>query len=145
MSLILCPSDARKASRKSLQKLDFCARVLQHAFLRHCSSSDFAEIYPAVHIEIEPAIGINESVDQRREAAINVLSLFMGDEIDASMDANRAQKTSQLLHTLKDRISQLVLVSHKFPQVDYHIVVGGDALPSARAGTPRFALFENEV
>jgi DNA repair exonuclease SbcCD ATPase subunit len=54
----------------------------------------------------------------------NVFSLFMGDEIDASMDKNRAEKTSQVLGTLKGRISQLLLVSHKFPAADYYIAVG---------------------
>ncbi|MBD9544225.1 hypothetical protein IB276_32800 [Ensifer sp. ENS04] len=54
----------------------------------------------------------------------NVFSLFVGDEIDASMDKNRAEKTSQVLGTLKGRISQLLLVSHKFPAADYYIAVG---------------------
>ncbi|KQS84333.1 AAA family ATPase [Rhizobium sp. Leaf383] len=54
----------------------------------------------------------------------NVFSLFMGDEIDASMDKNRAAQTSQVLYTLKGRISQLLLVSHKFPAADYYIAVG---------------------
>ncbi|MGO7308792.1 hypothetical protein ACCS91_33595 [Rhizobium ruizarguesonis] len=54
----------------------------------------------------------------------NVFSLFMGDEIDASMDKNRSEKTSGVLHTLKSRISQLLLVSHKSPAADYFIAVG---------------------
>jgi DNA repair exonuclease SbcCD ATPase subunit len=54
----------------------------------------------------------------------NVFSLFMGDEIDASMDKDRASKTSEVLYTLKGRISQLLLVSHKFPAADYYIAVG---------------------
>ncbi len=54
----------------------------------------------------------------------NVFSLFMGDEIDASMDKDRAEKTASVIYTLKDRISQLLLVSHKFPAADYYIAVG---------------------
>jgi hypothetical protein len=38
--------------------LEFCTGVVHRAFLHHCSGSDFSEIYPAVQIEIEPAIGI---------------------------------------------------------------------------------------
>lgn len=39
-------------------------------FGAYSSRGDFAKIYPAVQIEIEPAIGIDVSVDQRCEAAI---------------------------------------------------------------------------
>ena len=42
----------------------------KRAFSRRCSGGDFAEIYPAVQIEIKPAVGIDVSVDQRRETAI---------------------------------------------------------------------------
>lgn len=59
----------------------------------------------------------------------NVFSLFMGDEIDASMDKNRSEKTSGVLHTLKGRISQLLLVSHKSPAADYYIAVGENNEP----------------
>jgi DNA repair exonuclease SbcCD ATPase subunit len=54
----------------------------------------------------------------------NVFSLFMGDEIDESMDKNRAEKTAHVLRTLAGRISQLLLVSHKSPSADYFIAVG---------------------
>jgi DNA repair exonuclease SbcCD ATPase subunit len=54
----------------------------------------------------------------------NIFSLFMGDEIDESMDKNRADKTAGVMHTLKGRISQLLLVSHKSPSADYFIAVG---------------------
>ena len=54
----------------------------------------------------------------------NVFSLFMGDEIDASMDKERAEKTAGVIYTLKERISQVLLVSHKFPAADYYIAVG---------------------
>jgi DNA repair exonuclease SbcCD ATPase subunit len=54
----------------------------------------------------------------------NVFSLFMGDEIDESMDKNRSEKTATVLRTLAGRISQLLLVSHKSPSADYFIAVG---------------------
>jgi exonuclease SbcC len=54
----------------------------------------------------------------------NVFSLFMGDEIDASMDKDRADQTASVIYTLKERISQILLVSHKFPAADYYIAVG---------------------
>lgn len=54
----------------------------------------------------------------------NVFSLFMADEIDASMDKDRAENTSHTLQTLKSRISQILLVTHKFPQADYYISLG---------------------
>lgn len=54
----------------------------------------------------------------------NVFSLFMADEIDASMDKDRAENTSQALQTLKSRISQILLVTHKYPQADYYISLG---------------------
>lgn len=63
----------------------------------------------------------------------NVFSLFVGDEIDASMDKNRAEKTSGVLYTLKGRISQLLLVSHKFPSADYYIAVGENIEPELLA------------
>lgn len=54
----------------------------------------------------------------------NVLSVFIGDEIDASMDKDRAENTASVLQTLKGRISQILLVTHKFPTADYYITVG---------------------
>lgn len=51
----------------------------------------------------------------------NQFSIFLGDEIDASMDEDRAKNTSLTLEYLKDRISQILLVSHKYPQADYYI------------------------
>lgn len=54
----------------------------------------------------------------------NVFSLFVGDEIDASMDAERAKNTSKTLWMLKEHISQILLITHKFPSADYHITVG---------------------
>ncbi|WP_157385582.1 AAA family ATPase [Mesorhizobium sp. STM 4661] len=54
----------------------------------------------------------------------NVFSLFMADEIDASMDKDRAENTSYTLQTLKTRISQILLVTHKYPQADYYVNLG---------------------
>ncbi|MGQ7794189.1 hypothetical protein ACUN0C_17415, partial [Faunimonas sp. B44] len=51
----------------------------------------------------------------------NVLSLFIGDEIDASMDKDRAENTSVTLRGLGNRISQILLVTHKYPSADYYI------------------------
>ncbi|ESY35791.1 AAA family ATPase [Mesorhizobium sp. C386A] len=51
----------------------------------------------------------------------NVFSVFLGDEIDASMDADRANNTALTLEYLSERISQILLVSHKYPQADYYI------------------------
>lgn len=54
----------------------------------------------------------------------NVLSLFMGDEIDGSFDKDRAENTMQVLNTLRGKISQILLVTHKYPPADYNIPVG---------------------
>ena len=55
-----------------------------------------------------------------------VLSLFIGDEIDASMDTDRAENTALALQTLKDSILQILLVSHKSIEADYYINLGND-------------------
>lgn len=57
----------------------------------------------------------------------NVLSLFIGDEIDASMDDERADFTQGSLQSLAQRISQILLITHKVPTAD-HVVTfeGGD-------------------
>lgn len=55
-----------------------------------------------------------------------VLSLFIGDEIDASMDANRAGNTAEALQTLRDSILQILIVSHKSVQADYYVDLGND-------------------
>lgn len=54
----------------------------------------------------------------------NVFSVFMADEIDASMDQNRAESTVNSLKNLRTTISQMLLVTHKSPTADYHIVLG---------------------
>lgn len=51
----------------------------------------------------------------------NVFSIFLADEIDASMDADRANNTALTLEYLAERISQILLVTHKYPQADYYI------------------------
>ena len=51
----------------------------------------------------------------------NQFSVFLGDEIDASMDADRAENTALTLVYLAERISQILLVTHKYPQADYYI------------------------
>lgn len=54
----------------------------------------------------------------------NVLSLFMGDEIDGSFDKDRAENTANALQTLRRKISQILIVTHKFTPADYRINVG---------------------
>ena len=41
-----------------------------------------------------------------------VLNIFMGDEIDAAMDDNRAEKVCESLIKLKNDIDQIILISH---------------------------------
>lgn len=54
----------------------------------------------------------------------NVLSIFIGDEIDASMDQNRADNVAELLVNLQTRILQRLLVTHKSPVADYTVRIG---------------------
>lgn len=54
----------------------------------------------------------------------NVFSVFVGDEIDAFMDADRAENTARTLGLLKNSISQILLVTHKYPPADFHIDLG---------------------
>lgn len=60
----------------------------------------------------------------------NVFSVFIGDEIDAFMDADRAENTSNTLRLLKFSISQILLVTHKYPSADFYIDVGNNARQS---------------
>ncbi|WP_299791654.1 SMC family ATPase [uncultured Marivita sp.] len=53
-----------------------------------------------------------------------VFPVFIGDEIDASMDQNRTANTAALLDSLKSRLSQILLVTHKRPEADYVVEVG---------------------
>ena len=50
----------------------------------------------------------------------NQFSVFLGDEIDASMDVDRADNTAKTLESLAERVSQILLVTHKYPQADYY-------------------------
>lgn len=50
-----------------------------------------------------------------------VFSVFMADEIDASMDDERAEYTAQCLRRLSSNIAQIFLVSHKRPEANYYI------------------------
>jgi DNA repair exonuclease SbcCD ATPase subunit len=50
-----------------------------------------------------------------------VFSVFMADEIDAAMDADRAGFTSEALRSLIPGISQIILVSHKRHEADNYI------------------------
>jgi DNA repair exonuclease SbcCD ATPase subunit len=53
-----------------------------------------------------------------------VFSVLMGDEVDASMDVNRAGYTAECLDRLTDSVSQVILVSHKSIDAEHHITVG---------------------
>jgi exonuclease SbcC len=53
-----------------------------------------------------------------------VFSVLMGDEIDASMDENRAGYTAECLERLTGSIRQVLLVSHKKTDAEHHIQVG---------------------
>jgi exonuclease SbcC len=50
-----------------------------------------------------------------------VFSLFMADEVDASMDDDRAASTAESLRRLTDSVTQVVLVTHKSPSTDHLI------------------------
>lgn len=52
-----------------------------------------------------------------------VFSVFLADEIDASMDKQRAAYTAECLQNLTGVISQIILVSHQKPAADHQIEV----------------------
>jgi len=56
-----------------------------------------------------------------------VFSVFMGDEIDAAMDADRAGYTAQAMQRLTKHVSQVLLVSHKEHDADQHIHLGDES------------------
>lgn len=64
-------------------------------------------------------------------------SVLMADEIDASMDADRAGFTAECLSNLTKTISQIVLVSHKTISATHHIEVGNHEHSPERAGSDR--------
>jgi exonuclease SbcC len=50
-----------------------------------------------------------------------VFSIFLADEVDAAMDDERAEHTSQALRRLTDSVGQVVLVTHKRPETDHMV------------------------
>jgi DNA repair protein SbcC/Rad50 len=50
-----------------------------------------------------------------------VFSLFIGDEIDASLDKDRAENCATTLQAVKGWLSQIILISHKTMPADYCI------------------------
>ena len=50
-----------------------------------------------------------------------VFSLFMADEVDGSMDAERADYVAQALQRLTGRVRQVILITHKRLDTDQHI------------------------
>jgi exonuclease SbcC len=55
----------------------------------------------------------------------NVLSLFVGDEIDASMDDTRAENLGSCIHQLAGKISQIIQITHKSgAEADWSISLG---------------------
>lgn len=50
-----------------------------------------------------------------------VFSIFIGDEIDASLDQDRSENCATTLRAVKDRLSQVILISHKSMPADYCI------------------------
>lgn len=52
-------------------------------------------------------------------------NVFMADEIDGSMDAERAGFTAECLQRLTRHIGQILLVSHKTPEADHYIELEG--------------------
>lgn len=52
------------------------------------------------------------------------LPVIFADEIDASMDADRAAATQDIVRKCAQRVSQLLLVSHKTPEADWYIELG---------------------
>jgi DNA repair protein SbcC/Rad50 len=53
-----------------------------------------------------------------------VFSVFIGDEIDASLDQDRAENCAATLQAVKRWLSQVVLISHKSMPADYCIDLG---------------------
>ena len=50
-----------------------------------------------------------------------VFSVFIADEVDASMDDERAAYTAECLRRLTDLIGQVMLITHKYPEADQSI------------------------
>ena len=56
-----------------------------------------------------------------------VVSLFVGDEIDAAMDTARATSTHSSIRMLSSQISQILLITHTLPVADTIVVLGAGA------------------
>lgn len=54
-----------------------------------------------------------------------VMPIMLADEIDASMDSDRASWTQNVLKMLEQRVQQVILVSHKDVDAPNHIRLGG--------------------
>lgn len=54
----------------------------------------------------------------------NTFSVFLGDEIDGSMDKNRAAETTLTLRNLAKSVSQVLVISHKAIEADQDIILG---------------------
>lgn len=53
-----------------------------------------------------------------------VFPVIFADEIDASMDDDRANSTQEMLYQCARRVSQFLMVSHKTPAADWYIDLG---------------------
>lgn len=62
-----------------------------------------------------------------------VISIMFADEIDASMDTFRAEQTANILPVLAERVSQVVLVSHKPIDAPNHVRLGEDSDSTERS------------
>ena len=51
----------------------------------------------------------------------SVFSVFMADEIDGSMDADRVEYTAKCLRNLTSRVNQVILISHKKIEADNYL------------------------
>lgn len=66
-----------------------------------------------------------------------VFSIMLADEIDASMDEFRSEQTADVLRMLEERVSQVLLVSHKPVDAPHHVRLGdfSDASDHPGAGS----------
>lgn len=53
-----------------------------------------------------------------------VLPIFLGDEIDAAMDNDRAGTTHQTMQILREHLTQIILITHKEMEADQTILLG---------------------
>lgn len=64
-----------------------------------------------------------------------VFSIMLADEIDASMDEFRSEQTADVLRMLEERVSQVLLVSHKPVDAPHHVRLGGFSADDDKPGT----------